>query len=141
MMDCRKAGFTLVEVVVTMVVASLLLIAAMQIQYQATNLSIIQLQQSRASNLAYDNMRKYVNDSRPMWFNCPDSKGRPGVGQQVLKDTTGTVDGLPGAVTQRVVATAPYGCGVSSGLGLPIKVESIVIYRGGSSTHAAYAAY
>lgn len=75
MMDCRKAGFTLVEVVVTMVVTSLLLIAAMQIQYQATNLSIIQLQQSRASNLAYDNMRKYVNDSRPMWFNCPDSKG------------------------------------------------------------------
>ena len=99
MMDCRKAGFTLVEVVVTMVVTSLLLIAAMQIQYQATNLSII------------------------------------------LKDTTGTVDGLPGAVTQRVVATAPYGCGVSSGLGLPIKVESIVIYKGGSSTHAAYAAY
>ena len=75
---------------------------------------------TRASYLAYDNMRAYVNDSPPSWFKCDASAS---TGYKVMTKS-GHVDGLPGVVKQEVIASAPYGCKGSKGMS--IKVESIM---------------
>ena len=142
MSHSQEAGFTLVEVVVTMVLSVIMLAAILQIQYNASRLSTIQSQNSTASNLAYNNLRKYVNDSAPNWFTCTISGGQ--VQAMTLIDETGDVDDLPSPVTQKVVATAPYLCGGdTTGLGMPIRVESTVTYGNGegSVTHVSYASF
>lgn len=138
----KEAGFTIVETVVTLVVTTLFVAMAMQLHYQVTSISIVQLQQSIASSLAYDNMRAYANGSAPNWFTCGGTS--PGATVQIVKNETGSVEGLPGQVQQKVVASAPYGCsssGTTNYLGLPIRVESTVSYAGRSVTHVTYTAF
>ena len=86
-------------------------------------------------------MRKYVNGAPPTWFLCTDPL--PGAVQQVLLDSEGHISELPGTTKQKVVASAPYGCGDAvSSLGMPIRVESVVTYGNGKRvTHVAYAAF
>lgn len=134
-------GFTIVEVVVTLLFISIISIGILTMHTQVSILSIINRQEQKASYLAYDNMRKYVNGAPPTWFLCKDRL--PGVTQQVLLDSEGHISELPGTTKQKVVASAPYGCGDTvSSLGMPIRVESIVIYSNGKKvTHVAYAAF
>lgn len=136
-------GFTIVEVVVTLVIISIFSIVILNMQAQVSTIAIFEVQHTRASYLAYDNMRAYVNDSPPSWFKCNASAS---TGYKVMTKS-GHVDGLPGVVKQEVVASAPYGCKDSKGM--PIKVESIVEYglpssgsgSGRKVTHATYAAF
>ena len=58
-------GFTIVEVVVTLVVSSLLAMTLIRIQTDVSKLSILQVQRSTASERAYNNLRRYVNDKTP----------------------------------------------------------------------------
>lgn len=134
-------GFTIVEVVVTLLFISIISIGILTMHTQVSILSIINRQEQKASYLAYDNMRKYVNGSPPTWFLCTNQM--PGVAQQVLLDLEGYVSELPGTTKQKVVASAPYGCGNAvSSLGMPIRVESIVTYGNGKKVaHVAYAAF
>ena len=133
-------GFTIVEVVVTLVIIGIFSIVILNMQAQVSTISIFEVQHTRASYLAYDNMRAYVNDSPPSWFKCNASAS---TGYKVMTKS-GHVDGLPGVVKQEVIASAPYGC-----KGMPIKVESIVEYglpssgsgSGRKVTHATYAAF
>ena len=104
------------------------------------------------SLLAYNNMRRYANDSAPSWFKCvdpPPSTRTPGSRYSVMSSTV-NVDGLPGMVRQQVYASAPYGCKSGTiSLGMPIKVESIVEYglpssgigSGKKVVHATYVAF
>lgn len=138
----EEAGFTIVETVVTLVVMTLFVAIAMQLHYQVTSISIVQLQQSIASSLAYDNMRAYANGSAPNWFACEGTS--PGATTKTIKNETGSVDGLPGQVEQKVIVSAPYGCSSSTTtnyLGMPIRVESTVSYAERSVTHVTYTAF
>jgi len=134
-------GFTIVEVVVTLLFISIISLGILTMHTQVSILSIINRQEQKASYLAYDNMRKYVNGSPPTWFLCTNQM--PGVAQQVLLDLEGPVSELPGTTKQKVVASAPYGCGNAvSSLGMPIRVESVVTYGNGKKVaHVAYAAF
>ena len=134
-------GFTIVEVVVTLLFISIISLGILTMHTQVSILSIINRQDQKASYLAYDNMRKYVNGAPPTWFLCTNQM--PGGAQQVLFSLEGPVSELPGATKQKVVASAPYGCGNAvSSLGMPIRVESVVTYGNGKRvTHVAYAAF
>lgn len=145
-------GFTVVEVAVTLVVIGIFSIVILMMQTQVSNISVLEVQHTKASYLAYSNMRKYANDSPPTWFECvapPPSTRTPGSVYSVMK-SIGRVDGLPGMVRQEVYVSAPYGCksGTAS-FGMPIKVESVVEYglpssgagSGRKVTHATYAAF
>lgn len=145
-------GFTIVEVAVTLVVIGIFSIVILMMQTQVSNISVLEVQHTKASYLAYSNMRKYANDSPPTWFKCtdpPPSTRTPGSVYSVMK-SIGRVDGLPGMVRQEVYASAPYGClsGTAS-FGMPIKVESVVEYglpssgagSGRKVVHATYAAF
>lgn len=142
-------GFTVVEVAVTLVIIGVFSIVILMMQTQVSNISVLEVQHTKASYLAYSNMRKYANDSPPVWFKCVDPPRAPGSRYTVMT-STGRVDGLPGMVRQEVYASAPYGClsGTAS-FGMPIKVESVVEYglpssgvgSGRKVTHATYAAF
>lgn len=145
-------GFTIVEVAVTLVVIGIFSIVILMMQTQVSNISVLEVQHTKASYLAYSNMRKYANDSPPTWFECvasPPSTRPPGSVYSIMS-SIGRVDGLPGMVRQEVYVSAPYGCksGTAS-FGMPIKVESIVEYglpssgagSGRKVTHATYAAF
>ena len=84
-------------------------------------------------------MRSYANGRSPLWYDCVTY----GNGPQTLLNTTGKYTGLPGTVTQSVVATAPYGCTATGERGTPIRIQSKVTYGPQSKvvTHATYAAY
>ena len=145
-------GFTIVEVAVTLVVIGIFSIVILMMQTQVSNISVLEVQHTKASYLAYSNMRKYANDSPPTWFKCvepPPSTRTPGSRYRVV-ESIGRVDGLPGMVRQEEYVLAPYGCksGTAS-FGMPIKVESVVEYglpssgagSGRKVTHATYAAF
>ena len=142
-------GFTIVEVAVTLVVIGIFSIVILMMQTQVSNISVLEVQHTKASYLAYSNMRKYANDSPPVWFKCVDPPRPPG-SRYLVTSSTGRVDGLPGMVRQEVYASAPYGClsGTAS-FGMPIKVESVVEYglpssgtgSGRKVVHATYAAF
>lgn len=145
-------GFTIVEVAVTLVVIGIFSIVILMMQTQVSNISVLEVQHTKASYLAYSNMRKYANDSPPTWFECvapPPSTRTPGSVYSIMS-SIGRVDGLPGIVRQEVYVSAPYGCksGTAS-FGMPIKVESVVEYglpssgagSGRKVTHATYAAF
>lgn len=145
-------GFTIVEVAVTLVIIGVFSIVILMMQTQVSNISVLEVQHTKASYLAYSNMRKYANDSPPTWFECvaPPPSTRPPGSVYSIMSSIGRVDGLPGMVRQEVYVSAPYGCksGTAS-FGMPIKVESIVEYglpssgagSGRKVTHATYAAF
>jgi prepilin-type cleavage/methylation N-terminal domain protein len=145
-------GFTIVEVAVTLVVIGIFSIVILMMQTQVSNISVLEVQHTKASYLAYSNMRKYANDSPPTWFECvaPPPSTRPPGSVYSIMSSIGRIDGLPGIVRQEVYVSAPYGCksGTAS-FGMPIKVESVVEYglpssgagSGRKVTHATYAAF
>ena len=145
-------GFTIVEVAVTLVVIGIFSIVILMMQTQVSNISVLEVQHTKASYLAYSNMRKYANDSPPTWFECvaPPPSTRPPGSVYSIMSSIGRIDGLPGIVRQEVHVSAPYGCksGTAS-FGMPIKVESVVEYglpssgagSGRKVTHATYAAF
>ena len=68
----KSDGFTIVEVAVTLVVISNFLIVILSMQAQVSQISVMNAQYNKASLLAYNNMRRYANDSAPSWFKCTD---------------------------------------------------------------------
>ena len=151
----NKNGFTLIEVLVTIVISTLFLIAVFQLMKVVSTLANEASRRTIASNLAYNNLRLYANGQQPLWFACigdeasettpPYSDGtKSGATGQVLKSTTDSapIETLPPPITQIVTAIAPYGCGLS-GLGQPIRVQSQVTYGPSATTvtHATYVSY
>jgi hypothetical protein len=138
----KAAGFTIVEVVVTLVVSTIFIVGIIHLQTSVSQLSIQQVQRRIASDLAYNNLRKYANDNQPTWFRCEVAGGvaKP----NVLINGNITVRGLPSPVSQKVVATAPYLCGGGTGgVGMPIRIESVVTYGSNHRkvVHVSYAAF
>jgi len=142
MMRARQNdGFTIVEILVTLVVATIFIIAIAQVSVTQSGLSGSYRMFDSADLLAYNNLRAYANGKAPTWFTCTYASGNP---QPVtLLSSSASVSGLMPPVTQSVIATAPYGCGggVSTN-GYPIKIVSTVTYASGRMVqHATYASY
>ena len=55
-------GFTIVEVAVTLVIIGIFSMVILMMQTQVSNISVLEVQHTKASYLAYGNMRKYAND-------------------------------------------------------------------------------
>lgn len=136
------AGFTIVEVFVTVIIATLFVITITQIYIFQTRLARSTIAYNNADLLAYNNLRTYAYGKSPSWFECEYSGGSPL--PMTLISSTASVSGIPSPVTQTVTATAPYGCGGSStSIGYPIRVESTVIYGSDAKkvVHATYSTY
>lgn len=137
-MKTNQAGFTLIEVLTTVVVALIFLLSAFQLVGTIQQLSITGNQMNVADALAYSNMRMYANGESPStWFDCPSDDT-----VKVLINKSDAVSGLPSPVLQHVEATAPYGC-TGTAAGLPLRVESYVQYGPSNRkvTHATYVSY
>lgn len=140
--DDRRKGFTLVEVLVTVVVAAIFILAFADISITQSRIGSIKKSYVTADLLAYNNMRTYAYGKAPSWFECEYSGGSPLA--MTLLSSSDPVDGVPSPVIQTVVATAPYGCGGSSvGIGYPIRVVSTVTYGTDAKVvvHATYSTY
>ncbi len=138
----QRSGFTIVEVVVTIVITTLFIITISQLAMAQSQISSTMTAYNKADLLAYNNLRTYAYGKAPSWFDCTYSGGSPD--EMTLVSTTNPVEGIPGPVSQTVIATAPYGCGgVSSGIGYPIKVVSTVMYGPNAEAvvHATYSTY
>jgi len=135
-------GFTLVEVVVSVIVAALFLATITQLYITQSKLSSKTSAYNAADLLAYNNMRTYANGKSPTWFECNYSGGNPQPMTLISKNDA--VDDIPSPVVQTVTASAPYGCGGDSvGIGYPIRVVSTVTYGPEAKVvvHATYATY
>lgn len=129
-------GFTLIELVVAILLATIFLGSILSLSMTVTQLSISGSQRNVADLQAYANLREFANGAPATWYtSCP---GTPPFTQTLL-NTNDPVEKLPPNVTQRVVATAPYGCAAPNYV---IKVTSTVTYgpQNRSVTHAVYTA-
>lgn len=137
-----EAGFTIVEVLVTLIVGALFIMTMVQLYAVQTQLAASVVAYNNADLLAYNNLRTFAYGKAPTWFSCTYTGGTPD--PKVILTSTSPVSGIPSPVTQTVTATAPYGCGGgSSSIGYPIKVESTVVYGSGGKkvVHATYSTY
>ncbi len=104
----KYQGYTIIEVLVTVIAGAIFLIAFIRLAGGATNLSIRAAQRIAAENLAYNNLRQYANSSPARSiYPCSTTNPQPTV---TLTSSTGSAPNLPGSVTQEVKADAPYGC-------------------------------
>lgn len=154
----HQSGVSTVELIIVLIVAGLFAISSFQLIASINDVAGSATLRSRASNLAYNNLRQFANGTQPLWFECigdiaaerpptysgatSDAKSVPSSTGQVLLNTSTNVAGLPGTVIQKVIAIAPYGCG-DSGTGMPIRIQSQVQYGNPQRTitHATYASY
>lgn len=129
----QQDGFTLIEIIVSVVIASIVFTGLFSSLSSIFSISNSSLQRSVANTIAYDNLRRYANGTNPIWFACDTTDE---TATQTLLDTTGAVDNLPGDTTQTVTASAPYGCN-DDAKGFPIRVESTVVASNGIEAHHA----
>lgn len=152
----RSSGFTIVELLIAIIIGTIFIIStSMTIGFLTTS-AVTGSRQEIASNLAYNNLRLYANGQKPLWFECigddasettppySDGKSKPTATGQVLLNQTSAIalNSLPGPVTQKVIAIAPYGCGDSAS-GMPIRIQSEVSYGNPTrkAVHATYVTY
>lgn len=137
----QDEGFTIVEVVVTLVVTVMFLTAFFQtflvMQSQRVNLS----RQAKASDIAYSNLRKIT--TRPVGLSCDSSMDLIANASAPGKDLSGYFTPEPasvtsdlGTITQTMKAYAPAGCSAFDTT--PLKIVSTVTYgtSGDSVVHA-----
>lgn len=138
----RNQGFTLVEILITVVIAAVFIITFSQLHIVHSRIGKMMSAYDTADLLAYNNLRTYAYGKAPSWFDCTYSGGNPE--SKTKLNITTPVEGIPSPVTQTVIATAPYGCGGgSTGSGYPIRVVSTVTYGPDAKVvvHATYATY
>jgi len=143
------AGFTIIEVLVTIVVFSVFLLAFGTLYISVTKSYTDTKEKAIANDLGYNYLRKYAYaGATPTWFTTCDSTtdftvntsaaGQLLEGGSLTSDTTG----LPSPVSYSVRAYAIYGC---SGVDLkkPIRVDATVTYGPNSTVirHSTLVAY
>lgn len=150
----EQSGFTIVELIVTIVVAGMFIAVISQMNGFVVSMATTSHRFELASNLAYNNLRIYANGGKPTWFDCigdeASETSAPFTDGKTHTDATGkdiytssaAVTGLPSPVTQTVNVLAPYGCGTSAS-GMPIRVVSTVTYGSPARkvVHATYVSY
>lgn len=149
-MKTRDEGFTAIEMIITVIVAALMIIAINALYSAVVRSSSIQRNRAEASDLAYANLRNYAYNgaSAKNWFSCTtsgasanDGYSKPG-SQLSTKTYDATQTSIPQPVTVTVTADAPYGCS-GSNAGTPILVTSTVTFGPSADTitHSEYVGY
>ena len=147
-----EKGFTVVEMIVTIVVLSIFMTGIFQSYLLLESQRIEVARQARASDIAYSNLRKF--QTRPANLVCNASQISPTKGLSL-----GNENNYPGSSTygfvaeggktvehmgktsdfhQTVIAYAPYGCTGSDFTYNTVKIISTVTYEGGSVSHAGF---
>ncbi len=134
-----ESGFTVVEIIVTLVVFVLLVGGAYQtfVVVQAQRIAL--LRQSIASDIAYTNLRKF--SSRPVIASCSSSIDLASSTYNFAPETTTsnkTLSTLGSSVTQTVVGYPVDGCSGSNFVSTTLKIVSTVTYSTGSASHATF---
>lgn len=139
-MNKRQSGFTVIELLVTIIVAALFVGVFYQMYVILVTINANARNTAQASNLSYSNMRRYPTASST-GLNCQTTTAQPG-GVSYLKGsstpnfvTNGDYQEL-GPVSEVVVASFPYGC---SAIYDVIKLVSTVTY--GRNSKVSYATY
>jgi Tfp pilus assembly protein PilV len=136
-----SSGFTTIELLVTLFVATAIVAAFAQIFTVIDRGAAEARWQSTASSLAYSDLRRY--DTRPTAFVCDANTNlalnanAPG---QTLTSNTYTAPsvGLPGTqATVIVVAYAPSGCAANT----PVKLVATTTYGGSPARKVIHATY
>lgn len=141
MIQKTSAGFTTIELLVTLFVAMAFIAAFAQIFTVIDRGAAEARWQSSASNLAYGELRKYT--TKPSTFVCNSvtdlRSNNAAPGQTISSATyTGSAVGLPGTqVTVTVVAFAPAGCATDA----PVKLIATTSYGTTPVRKAIHATY
>lgn len=136
----NESGFTAVELLVTIIVASMFAVAFYQLFISVNQASSAARNRATASDIAYGNLRRYASAGSNWkdWFTCSTASGSSNTNDlSVNSNATGTtlkngsltptsVD-LPGPVTYSVKALAIFGCS-GTNANAPIRIDSIVTY-------------
>lgn len=141
----NQQGFTVVETVVTLVVAVLFVITINTLFVAIIRSTASNRNRADASNAAYAYLRKYAYAGAPTnWFACTNSddmqaNSNPS-GQSLERgqlDASQTT--LPQPVSYAITAFAPYGCGADA-TGAPVLLRATVTYGPDklSVDHATY---
>lgn len=135
-MNRDESGFTVAELLVTIIVAALFVGIFYQLYVVLVGVNANARNLAQASNVAYANMRRYPTAASvaSVGITCAS----PG-GDGNLKNTTGQNTTYPelGQITETVTASYPYGCTAIYDV---IKLVSTVTY-GASSYKVSYATY
>ena len=149
-----QQGFTIIEMIVTIVVAALFFTLFFQVYVVLESQRVLVARQARASDVAYSNLRKFT--ARPAGLACDSSMdlaANNNATGKLLGDQTNTTNSsaygfiaeptsvtraLGTNATQTVLAFAPSGC--TNFANEPIKIVSTVTYgiNGDKVTHASY---
>lgn len=144
-----EAGFTIIEMLVTIVVFSVFLLAFSTLYISVTQSYTDTKYKAIANDLGYNYLRKYAYaGATPTWFTTCDSTtdftlNTSAAGQLIEGGSlTTSATGLPSPITYSVRAYAIYGC---SGVHLkkPIRVDATVTYGPNSTIirHSTLVAY
>ncbi|MGB4762316.1 MAG: hypothetical protein WBP12_03075 [Candidatus Saccharimonas sp.] len=138
-------GFTAVEMLVTIIVASTFLLAIITLFIAVTQSLAMTRNRATANDLGYSYLRKYASaGGTPTWFVCDTSnsssntndvtKNSNATGQVLESGTlTASQSNLPVPVSYSVRALAIYGCS-GTNLKKPIRVESTVTFGPNSTS-------
>lgn len=134
----QSEGFTVVELLVTIIVAAMFVTMFYQLFVTLVQMNADARRNTQASDLAYSNMRRYPTVVST-GLTCVDATTITNLIPASGSPTTATDSDYPelGPVTEQVTAQFPYGCSVNYNL---IKLESTVMYKNNTLTlsHATY---
>ena len=143
----HSQGFTVIEALITVVVASFFLLAITVLYTAVTRASATTRNRADASDIAYAELRQFVYSGakQPSGFTCDansdltSNANAPGYPLTRNVSVPSSKTTLPQPVTYSVVALAPYGCSVAT-TGAPLLIRSTVTYGSSnlSITHAEY---
>lgn len=145
-------GFTVVEMIVTIVVLSIFMTGIFQSYLLLESQRVQVARQARASDIAYSNLRKF--QTRPANLQCNPAQISPTRGLLLGNETnypgsstygfvaesgeTIKYMGRTNLLRQTVTAYAPNGCTGTNFTDGTIKIISTVTYEGGSVSHASF---
>lgn len=149
------AGFTIPELLITLVVTTLFIATFYQMFIAINSYSAHAKQRSLADNAAYSLLRQYAapDISPSTWFTCSTQSGSNNDNDLVVNNAApGTIvqsgslspenTGLPGPVTYTVNALAIFGC-AGANAETPVRLQVKLTYGSSNQTitHAVLAAY
>lgn len=141
-----EQGFTIVELLVTMIVVALFISIFFNMFSYVSNLSMTQRYRALADNTAYSLLKQYAapNLSPHTWFTCDTDTGSSNDNDLVVNSAahgttiqsgslTRSETGLPEPVSYTVNALAIYGC-TGTNAEKPIRLEITLSYGSTSRT-------
>lgn len=136
----KENGFTVIEMVVTLIVLALFLTLFFQLYATSESQRLAVLRRAAANDIAMTNLKKIsVKTLIPSGQSCANGGGTiaTNVSGQNPTWTAASLNAepisgtsLPNDTTQTVAASYPYGCSAA----MPAKITSTVSYSSGSET-------